>query len=106
AGKGKADRQRCCTGGDRKQQEKGLARSVTKVFDREAPDEEQPPDHSGPPIPTRSARVPRLPPTRRVSSTKAPSRIEISRSAVAAIRSSCVTMTSVYPVVWRTSNSR
>jgi hypothetical protein len=40
------------------------------------------------------------PPVRRVSSTNAPSRIEISRSTVAAIRSSCVTITSVCPLKW------
>ena len=38
-----------------------------------------------------------MPPVSRVSSTNAPSRIEISRSAVAAIRSSWVTTTSVRP---------
>ena len=38
-----------------------------------------------------------VPPVSRVSSTNAPSRIEIIRSAVAAIRASWVTMTSVWP---------
>ena len=41
-----------------------------------------------------------------VSSTKAPSRIEISRSAVAAMRASWVTMTSVCPDERRLSRSR
>ena len=42
-----------------------------------------------------------VPPVSLVSSTNAPSRIEISRSAVAAIRASWVTMTSVWPASCR-----
>ena len=41
--------------------------------------------------------MPVVPPLSRVSSTNAPSRMEISRSAVAAMRASWVTMTSVWP---------
>ena len=50
-----------------------------------------------PSSPARAPRLPRLPPVSLVSSMNAPSRIEISRSAVAAIRASWVTMTSVCP---------
>ena len=45
--------------------------------------------------PTRAPSCPVVPPVNLVSSTNAPSRIEIIRSAVAAIRASWVTMTSV-----------
>ena len=59
-----------------------------------------------PSSPASAPRSPRVPPVSRVSSMKAPSRIEIIRSAVAAIRESCVTMTSVCPATCRLSNSR
>ena len=52
------------------------------------------------------ARWPVVPPVSRVSSMNAPSRMEISRSAVAAIRASWVTTTSVCPAACRLSNSR
>jgi len=50
-------------------------------------------------------RLPREPPVSRVSSTNAPSRIEIKRSAVVAIRSSWVTITKVKLVACKSPSS-
>ena len=63
----------------------------------EAAHEQDAAHRAQPSSPTSAPSCPVVPPVSRVSSTNAPSRMEIIRSAVAAIRASWVTMTSVWP---------
>src|SRR5829696_3023788 len=77
------------------QQKRGLDPAPPEVTQGEAAHEQDAAHRPQSSSPTRAPSCPVVPPVNLVSSTNAPSRIEIIRSAVAAIRASWVTMTSV-----------
>src|ERR671913_521626 len=91
---------------DGKQQKRGLDAAPPEVTHGEAAHEQDAAHRPQSSSPTRAPSCPVVPPVNLVSSTNAPSRIEIIRSAVAAIRASCVTTTSVCPDSCRLSKSR
>src|SRR4029077_17201620 len=93
-------------GGDRQQQQYGLGPVVPQVAGGQAPHEDDLAHGGQPSSPASAPRLPLVPPVSLVSSAKAPSRMPMSRSAVAAMRESWVTMTRVCPAVCRLSNSR